>query len=90
MTVYCFAGPIYPMESPDFYLADILRGVGAENEHKQNDHFFFSRNTSNVDKEQIQGVVGIPSNQHYDTYLGLPTLVGRSRIGALKSIKERV
>jgi hypothetical protein len=51
---------------------------------------FFSRNISNVDKEQIQGVAGIPSNQHYDTYLGLPALVGRSRTGAFKSIKEGV
>jgi ribonuclease HI len=51
---------------------------------------FFSRNTSHVDKEQIQGVAGIPSNQRYDTYLGLPALVGRSRTSTFKSIKERV
>jgi hypothetical protein len=35
-------------------------------------------------------VAGIPVNQRYDTYLGLPAMVGRSRIAAFKSIKDRV
>jgi hypothetical protein len=30
------------------------------------------------------------TNQRYDTYLGLPALVGRSCTGAFKRIKERV
>jgi hypothetical protein len=32
----------------------------------------------------------IPSSQRYDTYLGLPALVGKSRIAAFQSIKERI
>jgi hypothetical protein len=35
-------------------------------------------------------VSGIPSSQQYDTYLGLPALVGRSRTAAFQSIKDRV
>ncbi|XP_059431508.1 uncharacterized protein LOC132165013 [Corylus avellana] len=51
---------------------------------------FFSRNTLNEDKQHIQEIAGIPTKQRYDTYLGLPTLVERSCIGAFKCIKERV
>jgi hypothetical protein len=51
---------------------------------------FFSRNTSIEAKSQIQTLSGIPATQRFDTYLGLPALVGRSRIAAFKSIKERV
>jgi hypothetical protein len=51
---------------------------------------FFSKNTSSSDKEQILGIFGVPSTQQFDTYLGLPALVGRSRTTAFKSIKERV
>ncbi|XP_059446650.1 uncharacterized protein LOC132178220 [Corylus avellana] len=51
---------------------------------------FYSRNTPVADKEYIQGVAGIPINQRYDTYLGLPDLVGRLRTSAFKSITKRV
>ena len=33
---------------------------------------------------------GIPTAQRYDKYLGLPTLVGKSRTQAFKSIKDKV
>ena len=51
---------------------------------------FFSKNTPVVVKNLIQGVAGISSTQCYDTYLGLLAIVGRSRIRAFKSIKDRV
>ena len=51
---------------------------------------FSSRNTLEIDKEQIQAIAGIPTNQQYDTYLGLPALVGRSRVKAFKSITDKV
>jgi hypothetical protein len=39
---------------------------------------FFSKNTSLVDKEALLAIFGIQSIQHYDTYLALPALVGKS------------
>jgi hypothetical protein len=42
------------------------------------------------EKERIVEITGIPVTQQYDTYLGLLALVGRSRIAAFKSIKDRV
>jgi hypothetical protein len=51
---------------------------------------FFSRNTTTAIKEEILREADLPSSQRYDTYLGLPALVGKSRNQAFKSIKERV
>jgi hypothetical protein len=51
---------------------------------------FFSRNTTEVIKEQILEVAGIPSSQRYDKYLGLLALVGKSRMKEFKGIRDRV
>lgn len=51
---------------------------------------FFSRNTSQETMDQIRVVVGVPALQRYDTYLGLPALVGKSRISEFKSLTDRV
>ena len=51
---------------------------------------FFSRNTLGDEKENFLEVVGIPSTQRYNTYLGLPASIGRSRKKAFKRITEWV
>jgi hypothetical protein len=51
---------------------------------------FFSKNTSQDDKRAIVEAAGILVTQRYDSYLGLPVLVGQSRMAAFKSIKDRV
>ena len=58
------------------------------NSNKTN--IFFSKKTFAADKEQIQRTARIPTIQRYDTYMGLPALVGRSWMGAFKRITERV
>ena len=35
-------------------------------------------------------MAGIPVTQRYDSYLGLPALVGKSRMAAFRCIKDRV
>jgi ribonuclease HI len=51
---------------------------------------FFSKNTPTEDKEIILEFAGIPATSRYDKYLGLPAMVGRSRMKAFKNITERV
>jgi hypothetical protein len=51
---------------------------------------FFNKNTHIGEKEIILEVAGIQATSRYDKYLGLPALVGRSRLKAFKSIMERV
>lgn len=52
--------------------------------------YFFNKNTSLVDKEALFAISGIPSTQHYDTYLELLALVGKSRLAAFCGIIDRV
>lgn len=75
------------------HLASILHlyeGASGQKMNANKTAIFFSRNTPSDDKAQLQRLAGIPINQRYDTYLGLPALVGRSRTRAFKTIKERV
>jgi hypothetical protein len=51
---------------------------------------FFSKNTPQGDRDALLERAGIPATQRYDTYLGLPALVGKSRISAFRSIIDRV
>ncbi|XP_059458307.1 receptor-like protein 6 [Corylus avellana] len=51
---------------------------------------FFSRNTSAADRDAILAIAAIPATQSYDTYLGLPALVGKSRQKEFKSIIDRI
>jgi hypothetical protein len=74
-------------------LSNILHEYEMASRQKMNANktaIFFSKNTPMFEKEQIQAVAGIPTDQRYDTYLGLPTLVGKSRMSAFRSIKEKV
>jgi hypothetical protein len=50
---------------------------------------FFSRNTC-VRRKEIIGLSGLEEANRYDSYLGLPTLVGKNRIHTFKNIKEKV
>jgi hypothetical protein len=51
---------------------------------------FFSRNTPQETREKILEESRIPSSQRYDTYLGLPALVGKSQTKEFKSIIDKV
>jgi hypothetical protein len=51
---------------------------------------FSSKNTPQEIREEIVTEAGIPVTQRYDTYLGLPALVGKSRMAAFKKLKDRV
>jgi hypothetical protein len=52
--------------------------------------FFVSKNTTQVAKDTIKSLVGVNSTQSYEKYLGLPSLIGRSRIRSFKSIEGRI
>jgi hypothetical protein len=51
---------------------------------------FFSRNTCLSRRLEILALSGLSKANRYDSYLGLPTLVGKSRVKAFKAIKEKV
>lgn len=44
---------------------------------------FFSKNTN-------EGALNVPTIQHYENYLGLPSFVGRNKTACFTQIKERI
>ncbi|GLT61041.1 hypothetical protein SLA2020_337760 [Shorea laevis] len=58
--------------------------------NKDKTAIFFSRNTSPEAREIILQLSGVPASQNFDKYLGLPALVGRSKIREFHNIKDRV
>jgi hypothetical protein len=51
---------------------------------------FFSRNTTEEIRSQILSITGINSTQRYEKYLGLPAIIGRSKVSSLSGIKGRI
>ena len=64
--------------------------VSGQKLNKAKTSIFFNRNTSIEKREEITRLSGIQATNRYEKYLGLPTLVGKSRSRAFKSIKDRV
>jgi hypothetical protein len=51
---------------------------------------FFSLNTSPQDRAILVQGTGVSSTSHYEKYLGLPALIGRSRVSTFNGIKGRI
>ncbi|XP_042951227.1 uncharacterized protein LOC122283931 [Carya illinoinensis] len=58
--------------------------------NRQKTTIFFSSNTPMAVRRQIQEVAGVAVCGNFEKYLGLPSIVGRSRYNAFKHLKERV
>lgn len=58
--------------------------------NKDKTSLFFSCNTKEETKCHISYVAGVNYTQQYEKYLGLPALIGRSRISAFAGIKGRI
>jgi hypothetical protein len=74
-------------------LVEILKKYEEASGQKMNNDktsVFFSKNTTLEERSQVLELAAIPATQRYDTYLGLPALVGKSRTTAFRSIIERV
>ena len=53
-------------------------------------YVYFSSNTSRVQKDSIKNVLRVREVEKFESYLGLPTLIGRSKYQAFSFLKERV
>lgn len=51
---------------------------------------YFSSNTAREQRDNIKGALGVREVDMFDTYLGLPTLVGRSKFQTFSFLKDRV
>jgi len=51
---------------------------------------FFSRNTKSDIRSSLISDIGVASTLQYETYLGLPAFVGRSKVSVFQGIKVRI
>ena len=51
---------------------------------------FFSSNTTGVQRDSIKKALGLKEVEKFESYLGLPTLLGKSKYQAFSFLKERV
>ena len=51
---------------------------------------YFSGNTPMEQKNWIKGALGVKEVDRFDTYLGLPTLVGQAKYHTFSYIKDKV
>ena len=51
---------------------------------------YFSSNTSSQKRESIKAMLGVKEVERFETYLGLPTLVGRRKYHTFSFLKDRV
>jgi hypothetical protein len=56
----------------------------------QKTSIIFSRNTSATKSQEILSLSGFSETQRIDTYLGLPSIIGKSKIQSFNSIKDWV
>lgn len=71
-------------------LLDKYEAASGQKLNKEKTSIVFSHNTSQVKMQEITQLSGLQATQNYDKYLGLPTLVGKSRITAFSGFKDRV
>ena len=58
--------------------------------NKEKTTIFFSRNTDDATQEAIKVSLSLPTIQHCEKYLGLPSFVGRNKKACFTHIKERI
>ena len=55
--------------------------------NKEKTSIFFSKNTKTEVRRHLKSIVGVGSTLNYENYLGLPTLIGISRICSFNKIQ---
>ena len=58
--------------------------------NREKTSLFFSRNTPHEIKEAIKSRFGANIIRQYETYLGLPSLVGKKRCNTFRALKEKL
>jgi len=71
-------------------LLEYYKKASGQQLNKEKTSIFFSRNTSQEARDCIFRLSGVPSTHQFDKYLGLPALVGKSRLWEFTCIKDRV
>jgi hypothetical protein len=71
-------------------ILDVYERASGQKINKEKTSIFFSRNTKQETKDHILSIAGVNSTNSYEKYLGLPPLVGRSRMSTFTGIQGKI
>jgi hypothetical protein len=71
-------------------ILDVYERASRQKVNMEKTSIFFSKNTTEEKRVSILQETWLHPSQHYESYLGLPALVGRSRISTFNYIKSRI
>jgi hypothetical protein len=69
---------------------EVYERASGQKLNREKTSIFFSRNTKAETKDHIKAVAGVGSTNRYENYLGLPPLIGRSRVSSFNGIKGKI
>jgi hypothetical protein len=69
---------------------EVYERASGQKLNREKTSIFFSRNTKAETKDHIKAVAGVGSINRYENYLGLPPLIGRSRVSSFNGIKGKI
>ena len=64
--------------------------ASGQNINLEKSSVYFSSNTPNCQKEEVKQILGVRDVDWFESYLGLPTLVGRLKYHSFSYLKDRV
>ena len=71
-------------------ILDIYGSYSGQQINRSKTTIFFSKSTLEEIKDHIKEALGVPEIRQYEKYLGLPSLVGKTKKASFNYIKERV
>lgn len=69
-------------------ILQVYEEASGQRVNMQKSSIFFGKGSNESDKEVLKGIIGINSEALSEKYLGLPTVVGRSKEGTFKHVRE--
>jgi hypothetical protein len=71
-------------------LLELYERASGQKLNREKTSLFFSKNTPQAAKELLGNLVGVTPTNCFEKYLGLPSMVGKSRMASFSSIKGRI
>ena len=71
-------------------LLELYERASGQKLNREKTSLLFSKNTPQAAKEHLVNLVGVNPTSCFEKYLGLPSMVGKSRMASFSSIKGRI
>ena len=86
--VFCHADPIQCQNL--LKILEVYKKASGQAMNREKTALFFIKNTSSETKDKIMRIVGVNEIKSHEQYLGLPSIIGRSKKKAFDGLKDRL